>query len=55
MLTLECWLDSKLLEGLNTQDDIVKKGFRFSPTVQGFKFQVGDIPTNTKGILFNAS
>jgi hypothetical protein len=42
-LVLSSWLDSSQLSGANTEEEVIRRGFQFSPHAQGIKVAVGDI------------
>ncbi|KAJ8324616.1 hypothetical protein O5D80_006862 [Batrachochytrium dendrobatidis] len=43
ILVLPSWVDASSFGGINTEEDIVRRGFRFPPPTQGLKFTVGSI------------
>nr|KAJ3419320.1 hypothetical protein HK105_007100 [Polyrhizophydium stewartii] len=43
VLTLPAWIDAAAFGGINTEDDVVRRGFRFPPPHQGLRFTVGRI------------
>ncbi|KNC97606.1 uncharacterized protein SPPG_07075 [Spizellomyces punctatus DAOM BR117] len=49
MLVLSSWLDASQLAGVNTEDDVIRRGFQFPPAQQGMKFSVGSLAG--KGVL----
>ncbi|KAJ3038902.1 hypothetical protein HDV00_012824 [Rhizophlyctis rosea] len=58
ILTLPSWVDATHLSGANTEEDVIRRGFQFTPPQTGMKFSVGSIrlpqstanssPTRTK-------
>jgi hypothetical protein len=47
-LTLDSWVDSTQLTGANTEEEIIKRGFKFEGPTTGFKFTVGSIKADQK-------
>lgn len=43
VLCLESWLDSTQLTGINTEEDVIRRGFQFAAPTQGLVFSVGQI------------
>lgn len=43
VLTVDSWVDISRLEGPNSEDDVLKRGFHFDGAGSGFKFNVGRI------------
>ncbi|KAJ3157358.1 hypothetical protein HDU89_002772 [Geranomyces variabilis] len=56
MLILPAWLDASQLGGVNTEEDVIRRGFQFPPNQHGMKFSIGslDIP-NPAGRALSAS
>lgn len=55
ILTLPCWVESHRMEGANTEDDVIRRGFHFQSPQSGIKMRAGQIElNNSKGIrVFN--
>eukprot|EP00842_Homolaphlyctis_polyrhiza_P006860 jgi/Hompol1/763/HPOL_005432-RA len=43
ILVLPAWLDASLFGGINTEEDVIRRGFRFPPPHQGLAFTIGRI------------
>ncbi|KAJ1342704.1 hypothetical protein BSLG_002801 [Batrachochytrium salamandrivorans] len=43
ILVLPAWIDSSAFGGINTEEDVVRRGFRLPPPSQGLRFTVGRI------------
>ena len=43
MLTLDSWVDATELTGINTEEDVVKRGFNFTGPVHGWKVGTGSL------------
>ncbi|KAI8905723.1 hypothetical protein DFJ77DRAFT_478771 [Powellomyces hirtus] len=43
MLILPSWLDASQLSGVNTEEDVIRRGFQFPPNQQGMKIEVGSL------------
>ncbi|KAI9093726.1 hypothetical protein DFS34DRAFT_630104 [Phlyctochytrium arcticum] len=41
ILVLSSWMDASLLAGVNTEEDVIRRGFQFPPGQHGMKFSVG--------------
>ncbi|KAJ3207583.1 hypothetical protein HDU67_007374 [Dinochytrium kinnereticum] len=44
MLVLSTWMDPSQLVGVNTEDDVIRRGWNFGTTNQGAKVSVGILP-----------
>ncbi|KAI9016975.1 hypothetical protein BC832DRAFT_543324 [Gaertneriomyces semiglobifer] len=44
ILTLPAYVPTSMLTGVNTEEDVIRKGFTFPPGVNGLVFQVGSVP-----------
>ena len=58
ILTLPSWIDSSELSGGNTEEDVIRRGFRFTPPEKGTTFSTGCIkdcddrmPSSTRKVL----
>lgn len=48
MLSLSSWVESSSLTGVNTEEEIIRRGFQFpAGGVHGMMFPVGSIKNNT--------
>jgi hypothetical protein len=51
-LTLSSWLDSSVLTGGNTEEDVLKRGFQFVSPNKGMKFSVGSFIPNSIYLVY---
>ena len=51
-MTTDCWIDSSLLQGLNSIEDITRKGFTLNQSIPGFKIIVGCIQSDSTRLVY---
>ncbi|KAJ3220698.1 hypothetical protein HK099_004099 [Clydaea vesicula] len=46
-----CWLDASILTGVNTEEEVIRRGFQFTPgQVHGLKIPIGSLRRNLRGM-----
>ncbi|KAI8906868.1 hypothetical protein EDD86DRAFT_248451 [Gorgonomyces haynaldii] len=51
LLVLPTWVDASHLGGINTEEDVIRRGFQFAPSQQGLKFVVEQAGGVRKALL----